>query len=233
MINIRKSSDRGHADHGWLNARHSFSFASYYDPQYTHHGALRVMNEDHIQAGGGFGMHGHEDMEIITYVITGKLAHKDNMGNGSTIQAGDFQRMSAGTGIRHSEFNPSTDQETHLYQIWMTPQAKGLPTGYEEKPSRDFEYDNGVALIASPNGAHGSMTIQLDAKIYMAHLKPQQNASIALDRPMAWAQVITGSITTEGQTLNQGDGLAIEDLNEITFTANQEAQVLIFDLPLQ
>jgi redox-sensitive bicupin YhaK (pirin superfamily) len=230
-MKVRKSKDRGHADHGWLKAKHSFSFADYRDPEFMGHSVLRVMNEDRIKAGAGFGTHPHRDMEILTYIISGALAHKDSMGNGSSIKAGEFQSMSAGTGIQHSEFNPSNDEETHLYQIWIKPRAKGLPTGYEEKAADDFETEDGLTLVVSPDGRNGSLKLQQDMEVYFLTLDQEQEKEFQFNRPMGWLQVITGDLQIEKERLEAGDGLAIDETETMTLKSKGGAQVLIFDLP--
>lgn len=231
-IRIRKSAERGEADHGWLFARHTFSFAGYHDPDQMGFGPLRVMNEDRIAAGRGFDPHPHHDMEILTHVLSGSLEHKDSLGNGSVIGAGDFQRMSAGTGVVHSEFNPSDDEETHLYQIWIRPSEKGLGSGYEQKASSEFSRTDGLALIASPDGRDGSMTIQQDADIYHADLEDWQELTLELRGSGAWIQVLDGIISLDGESLSAGDGASIEEEASISLAAVESASLLVFDLPV-
>jgi len=230
-MKIRRSNERGHAVHGWLNARHTFSFASYFDPNFISHGPLRVMNEDRIKPERGFGMHPHNDMEILTYVLSGSLEHKDDMGNGSIIQAGDFQRMSAGTGIVHSEFNPSKTEETHLYQIWIEPSEHGLSTGYEQRSSQEFKRDKGVALIASQSGSQDSMKIQQASEIYLVDLNGEDSVNLNLNRPNGWLQVVSGSLLLNDVKFSEGDGVAFEGRQKITMSGNGISQVLVFDLP--
>ena len=194
MIRIRNSQDRGHANHGWLDTYHTFSFADYYDPAYMGFRALRVINEDRVQPGQGFGMHGHRDMEIVTYVLEGALEHRDSMGNGSVLRPGEFQRMSAGTGIRHSEFNPSATDLVHLYQIWLLPKQNGLNPSYEQRQFSDDEKQGTFRLVASPTGRDGSLTIQQDASVYLAKLETAQQIEQRLTPGRhAWLQVLRGT----------------------------------------
>ena len=196
MIQIRKAEDRGFADHGWLQARHTFSFAGYRDPAHMRFRALRVMNEDRIAPGKGFGTHPHHDMEIVTYVLAGELEHRDSMGNGSVLRPGEFQRMSAGSGITHSEFNPSQSESTHLYQIWLLPQEKGIEPSYEQKTYSVEEKTNRLRLVASPDGAEGSVTINQDARMYAAILEPGAAVEHKADASRhLWVQVVRGTHT--------------------------------------
>ena len=231
MITIRKAEERGHFDFGWLNTYHTFSFGEYYDPRNMGFRALRVINEDFVHPGRGFPTHGHRDMEIITYVLEGGLAHKDSMGNGSTIRPGDVQRMSAGTGVRHSEANPSKDESVHLLQIWILPSEEGIEPGYEEKKFDDEEKRGRLRLVASPDGQDGSVSIHQDARVSAAILDPAQQVSYELkpDRH-AWVQVARGAIEINGQPLKQGDGASISEERELTITGTEPSEILLFDL---
>ena len=231
MITIRRAEERGHFDFGWLNTYHTFSFGEYYDPRNMGFRALRVINEDFVHPGRGFPTHGHRDMEIITYVLEGGLAHKDSMGNGSIIRPGDVQRMSAGTGVRHSEANPSNEESVHLLQIWITPSETGIEPGYEEKKFDDEEKRGRLRLVASPDGEDGSVRIHQDARLSVTVLDAAEQVSYELkpDRH-AWVQVARGAIELNGQTLKQGDGAAISNERELTITAIEPAEVLLFDL---
>src|SRR5262245_54465620 len=230
MIRIRKAADRGHFNHGWLDTYHTFSFADYYDPAHMGFRALRVINDDRVQPGQGFGMHGHRDMEIVTYVLEGALEHRDSMGNGSVIRAGGLQRMTAGTGVRHSEFNPSNNEPVHLYQIWLLPERKGLTPGYEELAvgSWDAQERQGrLRLVASPDGADGSLTIHQDARLYLASLLPGQAVThpIELGRA-AWLQVLRGGVNLLGQELSAGDGATITDEDAVSVQAATPSEIL-------
>jgi redox-sensitive bicupin YhaK (pirin superfamily) len=231
MINLRKSNERGHADHGWLNTYHTFSFSSYYDPAHMGFRSLRVMNEDRVAAGKGFGTHAHRDMEIVSYVLDGALEHKDSMGNGEVLRPGEFQRITAGTGITHSEYNPSKDQSTHFYQIWLTPQKNGLAPGYEQKRYDDMQLQNTLRLVASPDGADGSLTIHQDAEIYLSKLEAQR--SIVFEVPSGrhvWLQVLRGSVTLNGEAMDTSDGAAVSDESTLTITASSSAEIMLFNL---
>ena len=231
MLTIRKSEDRGHADHGWLQSHHSFSFADYYDPAHMGWGNLRVINDDLIAPGGGFGMHGHRDMEIVTYVTTGALAHKDSMGNGTAIPPGDVQRMSAGSGVRHSEFNDAPDQATHLFQIWIEPREKGITPGYEQKSFADAEKRGRLRLIASPDGAAGSVTIHADASLYAGLFDGGEAATLPLDPARkAYVHVARGTLAVNGQNLRKGDAALLANENNLTLSDGHDAEVLVFDL---
>src|SRR5688572_22193948 len=199
MIQVRKSQDRGHADHGWLDTYHTFSFSTYQDPKHTRFRALRVMNEDFVAPGQGFGTHPHHDMEIVTYVLEGALEHKDSMGNGEVLYPGEFQRMSAGTGITHSEFNPSKTEPVHLYQIWLFPEQKGITPSYEQKRFPESERQNRLRLVASRNAEDGSLTIHQDARIYLGSLDARKEVAhqLAQDRH-AWLQVLRGNVSLNG-----------------------------------
>ncbi|HUS11823.1 MAG TPA: pirin family protein [Pyrinomonadaceae bacterium] len=231
MITIRKAEERGHFDFGWLNTHHSFSFGDYYDPKHTNFRTLRVINEDFVQPGRGFPTHGHRDMEIVTYILQGALEHRDSMGSGSIIQRGDAQRMSAGTGVTHSEANPSPDAPVHLLQIWIFPSQPGLQPEYEEKKFSDEEKRNQLRLIVSPDGADGSVKIHQDAKIYASILDEGAKLDHELEQGRgAWLQVAAGAVTLNGIDLKQGDGAAVNEESSIRITAPQPAEVLLFEL---
>ena len=231
MLNIRRAQDRGQADHGWLYAQHSFSFAEYMDPAHMGFGPLRVINEDRVSAGRGFGMHGHRDMEIVTYVLEGQLAHKDNIGNGATILPGDVQRMSAGTGIMHSEANPSLQDPVHLLQIWIMPKENGIKPGYEQKHFDASSKRGKLRLVASPDGAEGSVTIHADASLYAGLFDGDERAEVVLNPARkCYVQVARGSIEVQGQALSQGDALKLQGEALLTLAKGQGAEVLVFDL---
>lgn len=230
MMTIRKSEDRGHANHGWLDSHFSFSFAEYHDPQHMGFRSLRVINDDRIAPGGGFGMHPHRDMEIISYVLDGALEHKDSMGNGSIIRAGDVQYMSAGSGVRHSEFNPSDKEETHLLQIWMLPDHKGLPPRYGEKALASAPTGK-LHLVASQAGRDGSIAIRQDAELLLAKLDREDAVEHLLQSGRhAWVHVATGEVTVNGQLLKAGDAAAISEESRVKLAATKASQVLLFDL---
>lgn len=232
MLKLRPAQARGHFDHGWLDTYHTFSFADYHDPQQMGFRALRVINEDRVSPGQGFGMHGHRDMEIVTLVLAGALEHRDSMGNGEVLHPGELQRMSAGTGIRHSEFNPSTDEPVHLYQIWLLPRQNGLQPSYEQKAFPAAEKQGRLRLVASPNGAEGSLTIQQDAQIYLATLTHGQQLKAPLATPRhGWLQVLRGAVQVNEQSMTAGDGLAISDEEGLQITGIADAEVMLFDLP--
>ncbi len=231
MISIRKANERGHFDRGWLDTYHTFSFDQYYDPRFMGFRSLRVINEDVVAPGHGFPTHAHRDMEIVTYVLAGALAHDDSMGNGSAIRPGEVQRMSAGTGVRHSEKNHSPDQPVHLLQIWLLPSEVGIAPGYEQKMFSDEEKRGRLRLVASPGGEDGSVTIHQDARIYAAVLE----AGEAITYPLAagrhaWLQVARGALELNGQLLSQGDGAAISQEEALTIKGHESAEVLLFDL---
>ena len=232
MIAIRRSHERGQADHGWLKSFHSFSFADYYDPRWMGFSALRVINEDRVAPGSGFGTHGHRDMEIISYVLEGELAHKDSMGNGSVIRPGDVQRMSAGTGVRHSEFNHAADKTTHFLQIWIEPARTGVAPGYEEKHFDAADKRGRLRLVASPDGAEGSVSINQDARLFVGLFDGDEAARqpIAAGRH-AYLHVARGQIEANGRTLAAGDALLMKDEAQIELRGGQSAEVLLFDLP--
>lgn len=231
MLEIRKSEDRGHANHGWLDSHHTFSFAGYYDENHMGFGPLRVINEDRVAAGGGFGTHGHRDMEIISYVLEGELAHKDSMGTGSVIRPGDVQRMSAGSGVRHSEYNHAKDQTTHFLQIWIQPNVNGIPPSYEEKHFAAEEKRGRLRLIASEDGADGSVLIHQDAKLYAGLFDGAEAASLALAAGRrAFVHVARGAVTVNGVALKTGDALKVADVSTIDISNGEAAEVLVFDL---
>ncbi len=231
MIQLRRSGERGHFNHGWLDTWHTFSFADYYDPAHMGFSALRVINEDFVAPGKGFPTHGHRDMEIITWILEGALEHKDSLGSGSVIRPGDAQRMSAGTGIRHSEFNPSKNEQVHLLQIWLLPNKQGVAPGYEQTRFEDADLANRLRLIASPDGREGSVTIHQDARVYVARLNGTEVAHTLAPRRRAWVQVARGSIALNGQPLAAGDGAAVENETALRFTTDKPAELLLFDLP--
>jgi quercetin 2,3-dioxygenase len=232
MLNIRKASDRGYADHGWLRSFHSFSFASYYDPEHVGFGPLRVINEDRVAPGKGFGQHSHRDMEIISYVLEGALEHKDSIGTGSVIHPGDVQRMSAGTGVTHSEFNASSTELVHFLQIWIEPNELGIPPSYEEKRFEPQEKDGRLRLIASRGGLEGSVTIHQDAYVYAALFDGQQRAEHVLrDGRRAYVHVIRGKVDINGKRLEGGDAAKITDVSAVKIESGTQAEVLLFDLP--
>ena len=234
MIRVRPSDQRGHANHGWLRAKHSFSFADYYDPAEMGWGVLRVINEDRIAPGMGFGMHGHRDMEIVTYILSGSLEHKDSLGNGGVIRRGEVQRMTAGKGILHSEFNPSPDEETHLLQIWIEPALRGTPASYEQQSLAVHEMRGRWRLVASPDGAEGSTTIGQDARLWASRLVVGQSLDYALQAGrLAYVQVVSGRLAVNGVELSAGDGAKIAEENSLHFAATEEAEILLFDLPPQ
>jgi quercetin 2,3-dioxygenase len=231
MITVRKSGQRGHFDHGWLNTYHTFSFAGYYDPDQMGQRTLRVINEDRIQPGEGFGTHPHRDMEILSYVVSGALQHRDSMGNGSVITPGEVQRMSAGTGVTHSEFNPSDAEPGHFLQIWILPERKGLTPGYEQRAFSDEEKRDRLRLIASRDGRDGSVTIHQDASVYAAFLTQGRAVTHAFGSGRGgWLQVVKGSVTLKGIALTAGDGAAIEGETELEITAVKDSEFLLFDL---
>jgi hypothetical protein len=230
-IQVRKATERGSADHGWLDTHHTFSFGDYYDPKHMGFRALRVINEDKITAGAGFPTHGHRDMEILTYVLEGGIAHKDSMGTGSTIVPGDVQLMSAGTGVTHSEMNASKKEGAHFYQIWITPDRAGHAPRYEQKQFPVAERAGVLRVVASPDGREGSLTIHQDATLASAVLAPGQAVThVIRDKRNAWIQVARGKIQVGGQTLAAGDGLAASGAGELALEAVDAAEILVFDL---
>lgn len=231
MIHIRKANDRGHANHGWLDTYHTFSFAGYVDRDHVHFRSLRVMNEDRVAPGQGFGTHPHNDMEIVTYVLEGALEHKDSMGNGEVLRPGEFQRMTAGTGITHSEFNPSADEPVHLYQIWLFPDRKGHTPSYEQKRFPDEQLSNQLRVVASPDAEDGSLLIHQDAKIFLSKL----DAGTVVEHPLsesrhAWLQVLRGNVILNGQPLNTSDGAAVSNEVALKIEADGDAEIMLFDL---
>ncbi|CAG2145496.1 Quercetin 2,3-dioxygenase [Cupriavidus campinensis] len=232
MIEIRKSDERGYADHGWLKSYHSFSFADYYDPRHVQFGPLRVINEDRVAPGMGFGTHGHRDMEIISYVLDGELAHKDSIGNGSVIRPGDVQRMSAGTGVRHSEYNHAAHDTTHFLQIWIIPAQNGIEPGYEERNFPAEEKRGKLRLVVSPDGAEGSVVIHQDARLYAGLFDGDEAATLAIaPGRRAYVHVARGAISVNGQVLGAGDAAKLEAVEAITLAQGSGAEVLVFDLP--
>lgn len=231
MFDIIRSTDRGSADHGWLQAKHTFSFAEYHNPERVHFGKLRVINEDRIAPSQGFGTHPHRDMEIVTYIINGAIEHKDSMGNGTIITAGEVQRMTAGTGVAHSEFNPSNDSELHLLQIWIFPEKNGLDPGYEQIHFPRESKLNQLRLIGSQDGREGSITIHQDVDLYAGILEAGQSVKHAdVAARKVFLQVIRGNIDVNGQSLTAGDGARIERMAELTVTATSESEFLVFDM---
>ena len=231
MITLRKSSDRGHADHGWLDSYHSFSFASYHDEKHMGFGNLRVINEDRIAPGTGFGTHGHKDMEIISYVLQGNLGHKDSMGNVKGIPPGDVQRMSAGTGVQHSEFNHAEGETTHFLQIWIEPNVRGITPSYEQKTFSTAEKRGKLRLVASNDGADGSVKVHADAKIYAGLLDGDEGVTVPLNPTrMTYVQLVSGGLEVNGQTLAQGDAALLQQETQLKLARGQSAEVLVFDL---
>jgi len=231
MLSIRRSQDRGHFDHGWLQTYHTFSFGDYQDPHFMGFRDLRVINEDWVQPGKGFGTHPHRDMEILTYVLEGALQHKDSMGNGSTIHPGEVQRMSAGTGVTHSEFNASAEEPVHLMQIWILPREKGIEPSYEQKPVSPPQHDSPWRLIAAPNGGAGAVTLHQDVRVYLAEIEPRREVFFQHQRDRhLWIQLTRGEIELSGETLKAGDGVAISGKADLNLTAHSPAELLLFDL---
>ena len=231
MIAIRRAGDRGHADHGWLKTHHTFSFSSYRDPSHVHFRALRVMNEDFVAPGQGFGTHPHENMEIVTYVLQGALEHRDSMGNGEVLRPGEFQRMSAGTGITHSEFNPSPTEPVHLYQIWLFPDREGIEPSYEQKRFDEVERHNRLRLVASPDAADGSLQIHQDARIFLSSLDAGKQVTHGLGAGRhAWLQVLRGKVAVNGDALETSDGAAVSEESALEIEAKVDAEVMLFDL---
>src|SRR4051812_42280641 len=231
MITLRKSRERGAADHGWLKSFHSFSFANYHDPQHMGFGNLRVINEDRIAPGTGFGTHGHRDMEIISYVLEGNLAHKDTIGNVKGIPPGDVQRMSAGRGVMHSEFNHAPDETTHFLQIWIEPNVTGIPASYEQKTFPEAEKRGKLRLVASPDGAEGSVLIHADAKVFSGLFDGAETATLALDpKRKGYVHLVRGELQVNGQQLSGGDAARIANESKIELSNGKDAEVLVFDL---
>ncbi len=231
MINIRRSAERGHFNFGWLDTYHTFSFGEYYDPRHAGFRSLRVINEDFVAPGAGFPTHGHRDMEIVTYVLEGGLSHRDSMGNGSTIRPGDVQRMSAGTGVRHSEFNPSDAAPTHFLQIWIQPERDGLPPSYEQRTFPAADRRGTLRLVASRDGREGSVTVQQDVRLYVGTLAAGEELTHHLgDDRHAWVQVIRGAVRLNGTPLTAGDGAAVSQETALQLRATEAAELLLFDL---
>ncbi len=231
MFKIRRAEERGHADHGWLNSYHTFSFASYRDPNHMGFRSLRVMNEDRVAAGQGFGTHAHNDMEIVSYVLEGELEHKDSMGNGEVLRPGEFQRITAGTGITHSEFNPSANQATHFYQIWLIPERRGLQPSYEQKGFDPQGRKNRWQLVASRNAKDDSLLIHQDANIYLADLDNGREMTFAIPNGRhVWLQVLRGSVEFNASRLSTGDAVAVSDEASLTVKATTDVELMLFDL---
>jgi redox-sensitive bicupin YhaK (pirin superfamily) len=231
MLLIRRSDDRGRAKLGWLDSRHTFSFADYHDPRFMGYGPLRVINEDRVQPGQGFGTHGHSDMEIISYVLDGELAHRDSMGNGSVIRRGDVQRMSAGTGVQHSEFNHSKTAPVHFFQIWLFPDRRGLAPGYEEKHFADDAKRSQLKLVASHDGRDGSVVIHQRTDLYAALLAPGDEVAHVMERTSkGWLQVASGAITVNDERLEAGDGAAIAYEEKVVIKSSADSEILLFDM---
>lgn len=234
MTEVRRSNERGYADHGWLKSFHSFSFADYFDPRHVEFGPLRVINEDRVAPGEGFGTHGHRDMEIISYVLSGELAHKDSMGNGSTIRPGDVQRMSAGSGVTHSEFNPSNSHPVHFLQIWIQPSVHGIEPSYEEKHFAPEGKRGRLRLIASPDAADGSLLIHQDTRVYAGLFDNDETATLSVaDERRLYVHVARGDVTANGVVLHAGDALKLTNTRTLELKDGKGAEVLVFDLPMQ
>jgi quercetin 2,3-dioxygenase len=233
-MTLRPAADRGHANHGWLDSHHTFSFADYHDPEHMGFRNLRVINEDRVAPGQGFGSHPHRDMEIVSYVLDGSIAHKDSMGTGSTIKPGDVQRMTAGRGVVHSEFNASSSEAAHFLQIWILPGKPGLDPGYEQKTFAGTTKRGALKLVASPDGADGSVTLHADARLYAGFFKEGEKTSLPLAKGRnAWVQVARGTLRCNGQMMKAGDGAALSSEAQVTIegTTSDDAEVLVFDLP--
>jgi redox-sensitive bicupin YhaK (pirin superfamily) len=231
MQTIRRADERGHADHGWLDSHHTFSFADYHDPKHMGFRGLRVINDDRVAPGQGFGTHGHLDMEIVSYVLEGALEHKDSIGTGSVIRPGDVQRMTAGTGVRHSEYNASKTEPVHFLQIWILPGKPGLAPGYEQKTFTAADKLGRLRVVASPDGRDGSVTVHADVTLHAGLLDAGESAELALAPGRhAWIHVARGSVTAQGQRLDEGDGMALSDVSAIALSGLDDAEVLVFDL---
>jgi hypothetical protein len=231
MLQVRKSQERGYADHGWLKSFHSFSFAGYYDPAHMGFGNLRVINEDRVAAGAGFGTHGHKDMEIISYVLSGELAHKDSIGNVESIPPGDVQRMSAGRGVMHSEFNHKKDETTHFLQIWIEPNVRGVAPGYEQKSFSEADKRGRLRLVVSPDGAEGSLKLHADARLYAGLIDGNESAELALDpRRKGYVHLVRGELEVNGRKLATGDAAMLDGESQLRLAAGKNAEVLVFDL---
>lgn len=234
MITLRPANERGHARHGWLESWHSFSFAGYHDPRHVHWGPLRVINEDRVQPGQGFGTHGHRDMEIISYVIDGALGHQDSMGNGASIVPGEVQRMSAGRGVTHSEYNHERDRVTHFLQIWIIPKFTGIPPSYEQKAFPEADKRGRLRLVASPDGADGSVTIHQDARLYAGLFEHDEAAELALPPGrLGYVHVVKGAAVVNGREISAGDALLYADEDAVRIERGSGAELLVFDLPAQ
>lgn len=232
MLTMRPALERGHAQHGWLDSWHSFSFADYHDPRHVHFGPLRVINEDRIRAGGGFAPHRHEDMEIISYVLAGELEHRDSLGNGSIIRPGDIQRMSAGRGVSHSEFNPSPTAVVHFLQIWILPSVRGIAPEYEQRHVSAAERRGRLRLIASPDGSDESLRIHQEARVYAGLLDGAESAALALaPERLGYVHLARGALSLDGQALQAGDGAMLRDSPALSLAGASNAEVLVFDLP--
>lgn len=231
MITVRKAEDRGHADHGWLDTNHTFSFASYRDPQHMGFRSLRVMNEDRVAPGKGFGTHAHDNMEIISYVLSGALEHKDSMGNGEVLRPGEFQRISAGSGITHSEFNPSSEEPVHFYQIWLVPNVRDIAPSYQQREFGEGEKLDRLRLVASPDGEDGSLSIHTDANVYLSNLAAGAEVGFDLQPGRhGWLQVLSGSVAVSGNQLSTSDGAAITNEDSVSIVASEDAEIMLFDL---
>ncbi|MCB5184679.1 pirin family protein [Methylobacillus gramineus] len=232
MLTLRKSQERGHANHGWLDSYHSFSFSGYQDPEHMGYSVLRVINEDIIAPDMGFGMHSHQDMEIVTYMLKGALQHRDSLGNGSVIKAGDVQRMTAGTGIVHSEFNASSTESAHLLQIWLLPERDGITPGYEEKQFSNAEKQNRWCLIASRDGREGSLLVHQDIALYATVLTQNQQIAYTMTEGRSlYIQIVRGNVVLNGEALEAGDAAKIDSYPQVDIQAGEEAELLLFDLP--
>jgi redox-sensitive bicupin YhaK (pirin superfamily) len=230
MLTVRRAEDRGHADHGWLDSRHTFSFANYYDPRHTGFGSLRVINDDRVAPGAGFGTHPHRDMEIISYVVEGALEHRDSMGNGSIIQPGEVQRLTAGTGLTHSEYNHSKNDTVRFLQVWIVPERSRLQPGYEQKFFGE-ERRNGLRLVASRNGTGGSVRVHQDVRLYASLLDAGASVKHRVGAVrQEWLQVVSGELTVNGVTVREGDGIAAADVDQLVIQASRAAHFLLFDL---
>lgn len=231
MITVRRADDRGHADHGWLDTHHTFSFASYHDPQHIGFRSLRVMNEDRVAPGKGFGTHGHDNMEIISCVLSGVLEHRDSMGNGEVLRPGELQRISAGSGITHSEFNPAPEEPVHFYQIWLVPNVRDIQPSYQQREFGEGEKLNRLRLVASPGGKDGSLSIHTDARVYLSNLAVGSEVAFDLEpRRHGWLQVLSGSVAVSGNQLSTSDGAAITDEDSVSIVASEDAEIMLFDL---
>ncbi len=231
MIEVRLAAERGAANLGWLDSKHTFSFGEYYDPEYMGFGNLRVINDDRVQPGQGFATHGHNDMEIISYIIDGSLEHKDSMGNGAVMTGGEVQRMTAGTGVTHSESNPSSDEVVHFLQIWILPEREGLEPGYEQKTFSAKDKSNKLQLIVSPTGREGSISIHQEVDLYASVVDPGATLMHQIaDGRRAWVQVVSGAVDVNGHPLKEGDGAAISDTGDLQIAAATETELLLFDM---